>query len=163
MSKKTSWIILVTVIVVVVLSIIIPVYVFESPDAMIHNPRFSNRITQLTKQTRAQAYSHDELVDIYTHVKVRDTNRQVLAVARPNAVKTTDTARKAGTFVYTTPNKQEQVYLTFEDGFVNSMSYNNSKTERTTELIACGNGTVKAYRDGQVVKNKQATLTALRQ
>lgn len=163
MSKRTLLILSCLAVVVALLAIIIPVYIFESPDAMVHNPRFSNRITQLTKQTRAQAYSHDELVDIYIHVKVRDTNRQVLAVARPNEVKTTDTARKAGTFVYTTPNKQEQVYLTFEDGFVNSMSYNNSKTERTTELIACGNGTVKAYRDGQVVKNKQATLTALRQ
>lgn len=161
MSKRTLWIVSCVAVVVALLAIIIPVYVFESPDAMIHNPRFSNRITQLTKQTRARAYSHDELVDVYTHVKVRDTNRQVLAVARPNAVKTTDTARKAGTFVYTTSNKQEQVYLTFEDGFVNSISYNNSKTERTTELIACGDGTVKAYRDGQAVKNKQATMSAL--
>lgn len=160
MSKRTLWIVSCVAVVVALLAIIIPVYVFESPDAMLDNSNLNKRVTQLTKQTRSRDYDHADLVNVYKAVRPHDTNRQVLAIARPNVVKTMDHARKTGTFVYASKDNHEQVYVTFQDGYVNSVSYNNTRTEHTTEEIGCSSGN-KYYKDGQVVKNKQATMSAL--
>lgn len=160
MSKKTLWIVSCMSVVVVLLAIIIPVYIFESPDAMLDNSNLNKRVTQLTKQTRSRDYDHADLVKVYKAVRPHDTNRQVLAIARPNVVKTMDHARKTGAFLYASKDNHEQVYVSFQDGYVNSVSYNNTRTEHMTEEIGCPSGN-KYYKDGQVVKNKQATMSVL--
>lgn len=160
MSKRTLWIVSCVAVVVALLAIIIPVYIFESPDAMLDNSNFNKRVTQLTKQTRSREYDHADLVNVYKEVRPHDTNRQVLAIARPNVIKTLDHARKTGTFLYESKDNHEQVYVTFEDGYVDSVSYNNTRTEHMTEEIGCPSGN-KYYKDGQIVKNKQATMSVV--